>query len=152
MVLQQLNAQNQVAVQTLMNNNAQLLQSNQSASTLFNTAMQQLNNIQQNTTMNAATKQQNINQTIQMLQAGVNMQGSISNLNLGGTLNFAAAPALGNVKTATGAAPVVAPAAKPPVAAANTTAQVAAATPGLQQVPAGTPGARKLVGKPGWWL
>jgi hypothetical protein len=64
------------------------MQANQGASTMFNTAMSSINNIQQSTTMDAATKQSSINQQITMLKSGLALQGSIANLNLTSVLNF----------------------------------------------------------------
>lgn len=65
------------------------MQANQGSSTLFNTTMSAINNIQQSTTMDAATKQASINQQVSLLKSGLALQGSIANLNLTGVLNFA---------------------------------------------------------------
>jgi len=64
------------------------MQANVTASNLFNSTMNALSIIQKDTTMNADTKQRNIDQMVQMLKAGMNMSGAISNLNLGATLDF----------------------------------------------------------------
>jgi len=64
------------------------MQANVTASNLFNSTMNALSIIQKDTTMNAGTKQRNINQMVQMLKAGMTVSGAISNLNLNSVLNF----------------------------------------------------------------
>jgi len=64
------------------------MQSNVTASSLFHDAINSLALIQKDTTMNAATKQQNINQVLAMLRNGLDVSGSIANLNLGAVLDF----------------------------------------------------------------
>ena len=64
------------------------MQTNASVAGVFSKAMDQISAIQQSSTMDAATKQKNINQALNVLQASMGTMGAVSGLNLNSTLNF----------------------------------------------------------------
>lgn len=65
-----------------------LMQSNASASDLFRQITQNITNISMSKDMDAAAKQQAVNNQLNMLQNGMTINGTIANLNLGSLLNF----------------------------------------------------------------
>lgn len=65
-----------------------LMQSNASAADLYRQVTQNITNISASKDMDAAAKQQAVNNQIQLLQNGMRINGAISNLNLGDLLNF----------------------------------------------------------------
>ena len=87
-VINQLEAANKLQLGDIQASYETLIQGNKSAQDLFNITIQAINNIRINKDMTAETKQQAVDQQIKLLKAGLNMSGSIANLNLGETLNF----------------------------------------------------------------
>jgi len=92
-IFDQLDQNNKIAVMNIEAQYKNEMQANVTASKLFSDTMSALSIIQKDTTMNAATKQRNIDQMISMLKTGMNMAGTISNLNLGAVLDFSGLPA-----------------------------------------------------------
>jgi len=84
--LDQANKVELAGIQAAYNND---MQASATANGLFSSSMAAIDNIQRDSTMSAAAKQNAINQQVRMLKAGMNMAGSIAQLNLGATLNFA---------------------------------------------------------------
>ncbi len=64
------------------------MQANASSSALFTQTMAALNNIQQSTTMDADAKRAAIDQQVEMLKAGLSLNGAVANLNLSEVLDF----------------------------------------------------------------
>ena len=91
LVFDQLDQANKVQLASIEAAYKNEMQANVTASSLFSDTMNALSIIQKDTTMNAETKQRNIDQMVQMLDAGLNMAGTIANLNLGGALDFGTA-------------------------------------------------------------
>lgn len=87
-ILNQLDADNRIQLADIQATYQNEMQANSSASQLFNQTMAAINNIQQSTTMDAATKRASTNQVVSLLKSGLSLQGSIANLNLGNVLNF----------------------------------------------------------------
>lgn len=92
MVISQLDNQNKTSLANIQSQYQNTLGSSKAASDLFNATMTQINNIQQNSAMNAATKQANVDQSLQMLKASIGMQGDIFGLDLASTLDFSGVP------------------------------------------------------------
>lgn len=69
-----------------------IMQSNASASDLFRQVTQNIATISASKDMDAAAKQQAVDNQLQMLKNGMQINGAISNLNLGDLLNFSTAP------------------------------------------------------------
>lgn len=89
MVINQLDQENKIQLADIQATYQNQMQANSGSSALFNSTMSAINNIQQSTTMDAATKLASTNQQVQLLKAGLSLQGSIANLNLSSVLNFA---------------------------------------------------------------
>lgn len=87
-ILNQLDAANRIQLADIQATYQNEMQANSSASQLFNQTMAAINNIQQSTTMDAATKKASTAQVVSLLKSGLALQGSIANLNLGNVLNF----------------------------------------------------------------
>lgn len=87
-IMSQLDQANKVQIADLQSFYENQLAGNQASSDLFQTTMNALDSIQKNVDMDAATKQQNINQQVNMLKSGLTMMSSISGLDLGDALNF----------------------------------------------------------------
>lgn len=92
MVMNNLDNASKVQLANITQQYSNTISANKSASDLFTAAMTQINNIQQSTTMNAVTKQTNVDQALQMLKASIGMVGSIVGLNLASTLDFSPIP------------------------------------------------------------
>lgn len=88
MVINQLDQANKIQLADIQATYQNQMQANQGSSALFDQTMAAINNIQQSTTMDAATKQASTDQQVQLLKAGLSLQGSIANLNLTDVLNF----------------------------------------------------------------
>jgi len=88
------------------------MQASDSASTLYSQVVNAINKIQGDAGLDGPAKTRAIEQQTQMLQNGLNLLGSINNLNLAGLLNFADVnvPQAGNA-----AAPAPPPPPPPPV-------------------------------------
>jgi hypothetical protein len=69
-----------------------IMQSNASASDLFRQVTQNIATISASKDMDAAAKQQAVDNQLQMLKNGMQINGAISNLDLGALLNFTATP------------------------------------------------------------
>lgn len=65
-----------------------LMQSNQSASNLFQQVTQNITNISMSNQMDAAAKQAAVDNQLKLLQSGMQVNGAVSNLNLGSLLDF----------------------------------------------------------------
>jgi hypothetical protein len=87
-IINQLDAANKIQLADIQATYQNEMQANSSASQLFNQTMAAISNIQQSTTMDAATKKASTDQMISLLKSGMTLQGSIANLNLSGVLNF----------------------------------------------------------------
>ena len=87
-IINQLDTANKIQLGDIQASYETLIQGNKSAQDLFNITIQAINNIRINKDMTTETKQQAVDQQIKLLKAGLNMSGSIVNLNLGETLNF----------------------------------------------------------------
>lgn len=83
-----LNNDNQIQLANLQGKIQKELGGNKTASDLYTATMQQINNIQQSTGMDATTKQRNIDQAIAMLDAGLGMAGGIAGMDIGSLLDF----------------------------------------------------------------
>lgn len=88
-IINQLDQANKIQLADIQSTYQNQMQANQGSSTLFNQAMAAINNIQQSTTMDAATKLASTNQEVSLLKSGLALQGAIANLNLSNVLNFA---------------------------------------------------------------
>ncbi len=93
-VFNQLDQNNKIELKNIEATYKNEMQANVTASNLFANTMGAISKIQFSTKMNSATKQQNIDQMVYMLKTGMNVAGSISNLNLGGLLDFSGLPAV----------------------------------------------------------
>lgn len=89
MVINQLDQANKIQLADIQATYSNQMQANQGAANLFNQTMAAINNIQQSTTMDEATKQASTDQQVQLLKAGLSLQGAVANLDLSSVLNFA---------------------------------------------------------------
>jgi len=87
-IISQLDAANKVQLADIQATYQNEMQANASAGQLFNQTMSAINNIQQSTTMDAATKKASTDQQIALLKSGLTLDGAIANLNLTPVLNF----------------------------------------------------------------
>lgn len=84
--------QNQVALANIESNYHVLMQSNASASDLFRQITQNIATISMSKDMDGAAKQAAVDNQLQLLQNGMQINGAVSNLNLGSLLNFSTMP------------------------------------------------------------
>jgi hypothetical protein len=106
---------NKVQLQQMINDNQKMLQTNQNAATAFNQSMVAIANIQNNDKMDGPAKTQAIASIMQNLQSQLKTLGTVSGIDLSGTLDFKNMPgfdANGNW-VGFGNAPAPAPAAQP---------------------------------------
>lgn len=85
---------NKITLQQMQNSNAQLLQTDTAAQQSWTNAMGAINNIQNNTSMDATTKTAAINNIAETLQNALTAMGKINGLNLDGLVTFSAANAV----------------------------------------------------------
>ena len=88
MVINQLDQANKIALMKIQATYSGDVQASASSNALFNQTMGAIAEIQRSPDIPAANKQNNINQQVSLLKAGLNMNGSIAGLNLGGLLSF----------------------------------------------------------------
>lgn len=74
----------------IQGNYNQLLQTNTSASNLFNNVIAQIQQVQSNTNLSADQQQTAVNGLVSLLKSGLGLIGGVSNVNLQGLLDFSA--------------------------------------------------------------
>jgi len=87
-VMNQLDQANKVQLADIQAAYQNQIQANASSSALFDKSMTAITTVQQDPNMSAAAKQRTINHISNLLSSGLNLTGSIANLNLGGLINF----------------------------------------------------------------
>lgn len=120
--LQAMDDNNKTQLANIQAQYQELMQSSQTASSMYNSIVGNITTITTDTTMTPQAKQDAVNQQISMLQSGMAIAGQVAGVNLGSLLNFsAAAVATGS----SGAAPAAAPAPATPAYNQNSASQYA---------------------------
>lgn len=104
--LQAMDDDNKVQLANIQAQYQELMQSSQSASNIYTAAVNNITSIMTNTNMDPTSKQNAVNQQVQMLQSGLVVAGQVANVDLGNLLNFSS----GDIAQQANPAPAPAPA------------------------------------------